>query len=314
MIPTAVRLVDDKRLRYPSPWFSLLCLGPASVLAFLPLGGPDYPQLVGDSLDALHFPVGALLFVCIARLIESSSIRSWCMALAMTAIAVIGVELLQGLVGRNADPRDALLGLAGAIGSAVILSRTRALSCEGARYSAYWLVFALVASCGPIAIDWLNYSRMALQPAFIADFESVGSGRLWRAEWGSSSRPPLLQIAERNGNSRALEVLAREGGWSGASIEVPIHDSHTRGLTFSIQNPGKPFQLIVRMLFVGPQGRWSSDAAVQVRSGWNHIDVTSPISRSHNEANRLREVLFYVKTSDIASHFYLDDVWRLRGG
>jgi len=314
MILTAIRSFHYKGLRYSSPWFRLLCLGLASALAFLPIGGSDYPYLLRDTLDALHFPAGALLFICIARLHASSSIRSWWMSLAITATALILVELLQGLIGRNADALDALRGLAGASSSAVILSRSRTLTRDGVRYSANWIALALVTSCAPSAIDWIHYSRMMLKPEFIADFEWPGSGRLWQRQWGPSAQPPVLRIAARDNKSRTLEVGAREGGWSGVSIEVPIQHTHTRGLTFSVKNPSRPFQLIVRLSFVGPHGLWSSDSAVQVLSGWSQIDVIAPIAQSYNEPNRLREVLFYVKGSDGVRRFYLDDIRRLTGG
>ncbi|HOW97718.1 MAG TPA: hypothetical protein P5567_01400 [Kiritimatiellia bacterium] len=199
-------------------WMAVL----AALLA--PVGQGSEDRLMAGLRDALHFPLFALLTWSWG----GRFLPCWRTAAVMT-LAVLGVEAVQPLVGREAEWRDALFGLAGVV---------MAMALQGMRqprHATFWKALMIVAPA------------IVLCPLLI-----VGADR-----WEARRAFPLLaafrspwEIGRWTGRGCDLRRVRRDGAWA---MRVAVRNTA----------PAYPGAFLME----APRD-WSGMAALQVAVCW----------------------------------------------
>jgi len=285
------------------------------VLAFIPNGDFSQAQLVGETLNVLHFPAGAILGWWLARFwLRMGWTPAPLKILGVTFLMVGAVELTQSLVGRETDLMDAIVGGAGAIYGVLTGPATKSTWRLGRNYAVFGFSFITLTLMAPILLDWAHVARIEVHPTHISDFEWIGSDRAWKPQWGSNSFRPDVQTIRGSwaGATRALRVQIQESGWSGVAIELPRTRVKYHGIGMTVVNPEGPFRLVLKLTFADQQqGARIVEYEIFANHGINSIQLGNLRLDTDEDRGDLRSLLLYAKQTAGSRTFYVDDVIRL---
>lgn len=215
---------------------------------------PSYPRIWNVLNNAAHAPVFAALSLIafqVFRRGRSMAFRSalvW--AFGATIVLGIGVELIQGLIGRDSswsDVRADTLGAACALGWIAYRNRTGSRTLRLAGLSTAVLAGGLALH--PVGEALAAYGLRTARFPTIATFAS--SLDLYFAELHgvSAERVTLPTRWARHADPLSLRLSIQHGEWPGFAITEPAPD--WRGyetLHIDVTNPGtEPFQAVLRV-------------------------------------------------------------------
>jgi len=181
---------------------ALIILAAIGLLLVLPL--PLYGRVATSILDMGHVPAAGLVAIAILRGFRSwlprsdtaASLSAW----GITTVGFAGIEVLQGLIGRNASLQDAATN---ALGAAAFLLWPGGTAAR--RIAAVALVLAALVLPGRVLIDaFRQRTQMPVLASFEDDLEmsrwtfqeAVGTRSDTNATDGSSSLRVILEPGE----------------------------------------------------------------------------------------------------------------------
>ncbi len=202
----------------------------------LPLGG----RIASSILDIGHIPAAGLVALAIlggfrSRLPRSDTGAAWC-AWGLTTLGFAGIEVLQGVIGRNASLQDAVTNALGA-GAFVLWSRAK----TPFRVAAVVLVLAALVLPGRVLVDAL---RQRTQMPVLASFEDGLEMTRWFFQEAEGARSDT----NATDGTSSLRLTFDAGQYPGGAF-IPFADwSDYRTLMFEIVVTGsEPLKLILKI-------------------------------------------------------------------
>lgn len=186
--------------------------------------------------DLGHILFFLLIALWVQKRYHLQSFRAWLLVI-LAALAVGGsIELIQGMIGRNASWGDVARNLTGVwLGLAWGVGR--------ARWHRLLSAVALAVLCGPAAMLIADRLAAAREFPLLADFSRPASLNYW---WGEVA---LAVSPDRPVGDTALQVQLDTRGYSGFYFEhFPADWRGYRWLTFDLYHPGdQPLPMVLRL-------------------------------------------------------------------
>lgn len=148
-----------------------------AIAPFFFLGGPDWasPRLYRALWSAGHYLFFALLTAWVMTYRPLHRVRDWLLLTLVVILLSLVIELVQGMVGRNANWRDGLSNLVGAWFALFWLQPARPMVWLGRALATVLLVWQLL----PLGQTLINSVYQAQRFPVLADFESPREMQFW---------------------------------------------------------------------------------------------------------------------------------------
>jgi len=228
------------QLRTPLLWVAGIVIIFTVVFGDLP-GEGKYAGVLQDSCHAPAFAVLSLItLTLLARLRPRALLVQCALTVGTMCLLACGTELLQGLIGRDAELEDAMSDVAGSLGAAGVWSYLQlrgagragrngrilaVLLCVGV--FAWWV--APLLKCGSA------YWRRDAQFPVLAQFHSARD--LYFLDRGGLDT--RIVAAAADDPNTALQVTLNASRWPGIAILEPVPDWHNyHALALDLGNPG----------------------------------------------------------------------------
>ena len=247
-------------------------------------------------------------------------------AFALAIVTGIGVEFVQGLIGRDSSWRDVgtdALGAACALG--IIgwrgipgLPSLRSRTGQGAALGIALLAAALLLA--PIIEATMAYARRAAEFPVIARFDSPLDLYFGHVQHAKSTRGPLPDQWARPGDGMSLRIESATERWPGFVMDEPAPDWRGRHyLNLDVTNPEvESIQLTVRVHDVAHDQRHEDRFNRTVLLAPGRTTVTIPLadiaSGPAHRALDLGQVAGIIVFADrttlrSARRYYLTSIW-----
>lgn len=218
----------------------LLALAAIMVLALMPpFWLEERLPVAGQSVfDLLHFPAAIITAVLIYQLTRSPAV-----AVVLTLLLALGLELVQPWFGRNDSIRDLHNGLLGVLFAAFILGSWRQGMKSLSLFFVGMAVALMVVSLQPLLQAYHQQQRLRAGFPMLGDFENSDYSALWKP----MSRERIALVPRGNGGWALL--LNGEGiAWPGV-VYLPVeHDwRHMGHLCFEARATRPDTTLVVRL-------------------------------------------------------------------
>ena len=290
-------------------------------LLFIPLPPSLRTPLGASLLNSLHYPVfGLFAFAGRVLLLHITGLNTRpanLIALATVVLAAFGVEVIQPMFGRGGSLEDALIGTAGAVMAALIpfLFRTRPRVI-------LWLALVIVGSLVVSRPAWHELLAVRHRDAEFPNlgrFETDAELSYWIAAGYLSRRPYLVSRSTNHvtEGKHSLHVSCTKGKWPGVFMTIGGQD--WRGydaLEFDLHNPGKTFELGVRLDDDHPDSEfwgYRYDGLFHPTNGWNRItipmrDIESGGWRRRMNLAAIQRMILFVDWKQKPCEWHLDNV------
>lgn len=236
-------------------------------LAVFPMPRLHDPNAWTHAMDAAHHPAAALVVAVLAWAGPATWTRKRraLAAFAAVALAAVAVEIVQPLVGRQAEWGDLLAGVIGSASAAALYaSRGRRR-----RFARALLALTLLGFASTFLVDvGAIVARDARVPTLFAA-EGVETSRVWRAV-GDEGRAGVTRSA------RGWD-LRLEGRWHGLRYEAGGQDwSSYEGLHVQAVNPSaRALELRLRVDSLSAGIIERSNHTLRFEPGANHVVVST---------------------------------------
>ena len=290
-----------------------------SILAlfFIPQWGGQKTRMERWLQDFTHFPLFATITAfLIALWRHHGPVLEKALGVALAALVlIVGVEVIQPVVGRSASIADVIIGLAGASTSVMVYLSLKARSLSGRR----WLVACTgLLSCAamvPLMIITADWYRAVKEFPIIDSFEQKMDLGRWlthcceidyvqeNATDGSSSLKLTVTGTDRDPPSIFLDDgVADWRGFSRLSVDVYVPGTENRVIWFRADDK------------VFPKYHDRSQMSFEVRPGWNTIWVDLHVFRQ-TPSGRLLDLGhittfgFFLEDARIGDSIYFDRLY-----
>jgi hypothetical protein len=298
-------------------WLWILVAGLFLAGFLVPLHLNPYDATRERLFDAAHAPAFAVFTLFLASRLPSgwALVRRLAWTFGTAVLVAVGIEFLQKLTGRETSFTDILNGVIGAFLAVLWCAMWPA----GFANRALFIFYAAAVSAAMVLPAWRQWGSICwrqLHFPLIADFESRAEFRPW---WtvianeippGSTILPSVRGVSHGKGAAR-VSMFGKH--YPGVRIVTADQDwSSYRTLAFDVLNPGRPFELSLRVDDNLPITTLNDYfvCALSMKSGWNHVriplaDIQRARNRSFNIAS-VRKLIFFLDQPREPHVFYLD--------
>jgi hypothetical protein len=298
----------------------LLVISLISIVPFFFLGGPNFES--DRSINELWNTGHIIFFVLLtAGLYEYwlpaafSSLQKFVYSFLIIVVLGFGIELLQIMVtGRSFGWDDIARNFAGGTFSLLWCMGTNGKSVSQRAVLRSGAIALVVASCAPLWHVLADEFRARREFPVLSGFERKAELGRWRGK----GRLRLVTDPVRQG-MYAAELLLGHGKHNGIWLFYCPNDWRgSKALTFSVNNPGSPFELHFRILDYSRIGKREKDHhqyndSTILITGWNDIVIPSKLMENQlvgeevDLANIWAFGVFYLEPQENKT-LYLDDV------